>query len=458
VFNPDSNVTVDGVPNDATGLDDIGEGDGSGGGELPDPGEGMNVVSDETGVELAKNIPRPSEVSVARDVGDYPISDELLEEAHEAVGSALSRARNQELAREYAKRTLFIGDDADRSNNASLEANDTVGNRMALDNDGQGPTGMTVQHEMGHGMMQMYNLYGTNNEHAWNMNFFPEADLRSEEFSSLYMQDDPVRTDGNNPGIGVPDWEDDVIDSITGASFQGPTADLTGLEPGDLVKFTESPKPGNQDQTTRYEIVDRTEPDDPSELGATYTYVARDRNGYETEFPVKPDLIGDDAEVPGFGPSIENTNKAFSSKTAARNREKTDFTSRGEPDVETVQKMIEEASGLAPEEYQRKLAEESNRAFLRMHTAFREFGPVEARKFTIGSGYSSTNAGEVPSMLHEEMGLASVEDRESALERYKADMKKMATNQPRLLGTYLAGFEPTDIHRQAINELGDIEL
>jgi hypothetical protein len=28
VFNPDSNVTVDGVPNDATGLDDIGDGDG----------------------------------------------------------------------------------------------------------------------------------------------------------------------------------------------------------------------------------------------------------------------------------------------------------------------------------------------------------------------------------------------------------------------------------------------
>jgi hypothetical protein len=32
VFNPDSNVTVDGVPNDATGLDDIGEGDG---GDVP---------------------------------------------------------------------------------------------------------------------------------------------------------------------------------------------------------------------------------------------------------------------------------------------------------------------------------------------------------------------------------------------------------------------------------------
>jgi hypothetical protein len=439
VFDPTNNVTVDGVPNDATSVDDIE--DGGGGVEYDE--DGFNKIGSETGVELAKNIPRVEDIDYDRVLSsgsttDETVPDETLDQAHEAIGAALSRARNPELAREYARRTAYISDQVDRANNAYTTLNSNDGNRMTLEAD---TADRTVHHEMGHGLLQMYNYKnGGNTSDAHNMNYFPQDDTTSERFANRYVGPNYYVDDDAEP-TGVSEWESDVREELSGPSFRGRRADLSSLQPGDLVEIEEVPRFSESD-ATQFEVVER---EGGRDLSDSVNYTLRDRYGWEIDIKTRGDGTSPTS------PDIVNTNKGYSSRRAARNRERTDFTAEAadSPQTERIQAARDDAAGLGTEDYIEQLASEVNRAFLRMHLAERSQGREAAQSYTVLSAYSSTNAHEVVSSLNEVMNDETSDDAFA-----RSQMKKLATNQPRLLGTYLAGFEPSETMSEALEDIG----
>jgi hypothetical protein len=432
VFDPTSDVTVDGVPNDATSFDDIEDSDG--GVEYDE--DGFNKIGSETGVELAENIPRVEDTyadpQFLTQEYDDSIPDDTLEQAHEAIGEVLSRTRNPELAREYVKRTAYISDQVDRAQNGYATINGNDANRMTLSAD---TSDRTVHHEMGHGLLQMYNFGGIDSSDAVDMNYFPQYNTDTGEFGERFFGD-------NDDPIGVDEWESDVRAKLAGPSFRGRTADLSSLQPGDLVQLEEVPRFQTDSDATEFEVVEREE---RSGISETVEYTLRDRHGWEIDVKTR------DGDTSPTSPDITNTNKGYSSRRAARNREETEFTAEApdSPRNEEIQTAREDAANLDTEEYIERLASESNRAFLRMHLVERNQGREAAQTYTVSSQYSSTNAHEVISSLNEVMS-----DKTSTEATRKGEAKKLAYNQPRLLGTYLAGFEPSEEMSEALEDIG----
>lgn len=419
----DDSLTIDGVPFSIDTKDELTEfiSEEKRDERTPD----LNDVAGKSGSELAEVIPDSSQNSelVTEDNG-APITDELYNTAQETIGEALSKARDNDVAKEYARRFGYIGDDSpeNRAYNGPIEAGDMT--RMVLVSDDRD----TINHEMGHGVAQTFGYSQADTSYAWDMEYFPDVDPDSEEFPSLFVS----KPDGDPPGFE--EWRDEARADAAGPTFQGRIADVDELEPGDLIKTTEPLNPLSD--ATKFEIIER----DDEGLGPV-EYTVRDRSGKEDSIRVRNgELFGGFAE-------IENTNKGFSDAETARQRGVTQFVDT--PDTGAIQNARAEAVNKDAEGKIEQLVSEANRAFFKMHVADKEVGRETAREYTVGSEYSSTNAHEVLSKLHETMQSQNPP-------KTSAEARKLSRHHPRLVGTYLSLFEPSEEMAQDLQDKAGI--
>lgn len=224
VLNPDSSVTVDGVPNDATSLDDIGdegdEGDEGGEGNEGDEGdEGDSPESTDTPDEPDE--PDASDTSddggddgpsqntstvdgfdpealtsgltdyedrrtdygfdfINSDIGG-PVTGGAEERATENLQAMLDNARDEEVASKMANNIGYIADEVDRAFAAPTfegsgviqDIGDDDASVVALSEEGNVGT---INHEFGHVLGHTFGFDGQDSEAAHKGNYFPDID------------------------------------------------------------------------------------------------------------------------------------------------------------------------------------------------------------------------------------------------------------------------------------------
>jgi len=414
-----SDITIDGVPDDVESVSDIREEEAR---RRQERTGGFNEVTDETGVELAEQIPTSDErQEIVTEDNGAPISDELAERVYQTVGNVLSRANDQELAREYARRTGYIGNETGgRSYNGPVSLQPGGGQAMRMGSNSRA----TMRHEMGHGIAQSYGFNKQDTSYAWDREYWPGVDPDTSEFEDLLVGRDNVGA------VGIDEWEDDVEAEVVGPTFRGPQADMESLSPGDLVKFENSPSVFSDSKV--WEITGVEE----GRTGGV-DYEIRDPTAYTESFKVR----GGEA----FGDDVENTLKDYSDADAAAAGDPTDFTAGGFDEVESTREQVAE---LGAEEKVRQYVSQSNRAFYKMHQANAKLGEKAREQMTIKSAYSSTNAHETISEMNEVMQTGQFHVAKQAAE-------KLSTHHPQLLGTYMAMFDPSPTMQEAIAEVRD---
>jgi hypothetical protein len=196
VFDPTSNVTVDGVPNDATSFDEIPEsdegdsGDGSGDTGNDDGADGGSASTEMTSVvddfdpeSLVSSVggydDRDDYQYVNSDIG--PIDDETNERARSELQAMLSNARDEEVATEMAERMGYIADEVDRAFAAPTEEGggaftDPLADDASVVAFEAGQRASTVNHEFGHALAYAFGFDGTEREASHDMDYFPEMD------------------------------------------------------------------------------------------------------------------------------------------------------------------------------------------------------------------------------------------------------------------------------------------
>jgi hypothetical protein len=412
-----SDISIDGVPDDVSSMNDIRTEETK---RRQERTGGFNEVSDETGVELAKQIPTSDErQEIVTEDNGAPITDELADDIYKAVGGVLSRTNDQELAREYARRTGYIGDKSQKkaSYNGPVSLQPGDGQRMVMAGDDK----ETIRHEMGHGIAQSFGFNKQDTSHAWDRNYWPEDGSDPDELQSLLVGRDNV------DAVGFNEWQAEVDEEILGPSFRGPQADLENMAAGDLLKFEDSPSIFTDSEV--WEITGVSEG-----VSGGVDYEIRDKTGFTDTVKIR----GGEA----FGDEVENTLKGFSDPGRAEAGEDTEFTGRP---VEQIEEAQERVSELSAEEKVREYVSQANRAFYKMHQASDKVGKRAREQHTIKDAYSSTNAHEAISQMNEVMQ-TDIDHvaREAA--------QKLSSHHPQLLGTYMAMFDPSPTMRDKLNE------
>jgi hypothetical protein len=412
-----SDISIDGVPDDVSSISELRSEETR---RRQERMGGFNEVSDETGEQLARKIPRSDErQDIVTEDNGAPISDELADSVYETVGEVLSRANDQELAREYARRTGYIGNETGgRSYNGPVNLQPGDGQALRMGSSSEA----TMRHEMGHGIAQSYGFNDQDTSFAWDEEYWPDIDPDSDEFQSLLVGRDNVEA------VGFDEWSDDVDTEINGPTFRGPQADLENLSAGDLMKFEESPS-----IFTDSKVWEVTGVDDDATGGVDYE--VRDGTGYTDTIRIR----GGEA----FGDDVENTLKDFSDPESARAGEDTEFT--GKP-LESISEAEARVRELGAEEKVREYVSQANRAFYKMHKAEKELGDRAKEQMTIKSGYSSTNAHESISEMNEIMQTEQEHLAEEAAQ-------KLTTHHPEFVGTYKAMFDPSPTMQEALDEV-----
>jgi len=412
-----SDISIDGVPDDINTLSEL---RGEETRRRQERTGGYNEVSDETGVELAKQIPTSAErQEIVTEDNGAPITDELAETIHETTGEVLARANDESLAREYVRRTGYIGDESQRkaSYNGPVSLQPGMGQRMVMAGDDK----ETIRHEMGHGIAQSFGFNDQDTSFAWDREYWPKEGSDPDELKSLLVGRDNV------DAVGFDEWQDDVDGEILGPSFRGPQADLENMGPGDLLKFEDSPS-----IFTDSEVWEITGVSEGASRGVDYEI--RDKTGFTDTVKIR----GGEA----FGDDVENTLKGFSDPERAEAGEDTEFTGRP---IEQIEQAQERVSELNAEEKVREYVSQANRAFYKMHQASDRLGQRAREQHTIKDAYSSTNAHETISQMNEVMQ-TDIDHvaREAA--------QKLSSHHPQLLGTYMAMFDPSPTMRDKLNE------
>jgi hypothetical protein len=419
----------------------------------PDEG-GLNDVPDTADGEALANAIRRHDDWMRGQIKDIssPIDDEKLAEAREVLAPVLDRAKDTEVAKQYAQRTV-IGDKANRAHNGGRRTpRDQTMNEMTLDTSVTGAK-RTVRHEMGHGLVQLRDFGSGNNQHAQDMNYWPdEIDPTDEESFQEYLMAREGDRLSTTYGHGWGDWADDVEDEFATDEFDTGVPQTVGgdVTAGDVVRFTEPPDP--RLDSTEWEVYHVGE----GNFGRREVYM-RDNQGHTISHEIRSaddagvtDGDGQAGEFSYLGAAevqavaedysdIEDPGSEYVQPDESR------FTSGGD-DVPTVDEFRDELDAETWEDKIDNFASESNRAFYKMWLN-KEHRDIEQG---INSGYSSTTADEVPSEMHEVFQGPGDVKAETAAE--------VAETYPRLTAAYLELFEPSDDVRKELENVDGVTV
>jgi hypothetical protein len=202
VLDPDSPVTVDGVPEGATSLDEIpddpdeadpdpadggGDGDGDSG-----PSQVTSTVEGFDPADIASGLfnfnERYSDYNyTSLDIG--PAGDTTESRSRDALEAMLGNARDEEVASMVGERIGYIADQVKRAFAAATFKG--MGIQQPGDEDaaviafGESEDVSTIQHEYGHAVAHTFGYGGVETEASHDMNYFPDMDnnLARIEFS-----------------------------------------------------------------------------------------------------------------------------------------------------------------------------------------------------------------------------------------------------------------------------------
>jgi hypothetical protein len=448
VFDPGTSVTVDGVPNDATGLDDIDDDNNNGNVEIGateiewsnDRAERANEIEtalreevqfgDVEGENPQKPVPLPD--------GEESRQD-WLDTTPKNVAEALARSKDPEVAVQTIDALSALGNDGAGSHgSANWLSGSENSNRMKLTSLSES----TGAHETGHAMHKSFGGTGNKGTSAIDYNRqIPNYDWDNPEDALMtYTLDDPERSISNsdleNFSFGVSEWRDrvdsEVGPELTGRNFTEPPEDWfrDELEEGKMVRFADYPtQQFDEDGPTawRVEAIDDDVVTLESPKGETFeAEVNESRFGPDTLDAVNI------TETNGLTPDVVGKRESTPDSWGLDN-----------PDPDEIIGELDR-----PDDVQGRMDEihkEANAAWYKQHKLNNVYGEDTAGESHIISAYSSTTAHEVLAQMHEVMSNDKIESRKEAAAH------SLVKYHPRLLERYRQQFEITGDMREKIN-------
>jgi len=200
VFDPDSSVTVDGVPNDATSFDDIGDGtDTPESSDTPDTPDTPNDNGGDGPSQKTTTVDGFDPEALTSGLTDYedrrtdygyaftssdiggPVTGVAEQRAEGNLQAMLNNARDEEVATQMANGLGYVADEVDRAFAAPTFEGSGVVQQIGDDDASvvalsQGEDVDTVNHEFGHVLGHTFGYDGHNTDASHDMNYFPDMD------------------------------------------------------------------------------------------------------------------------------------------------------------------------------------------------------------------------------------------------------------------------------------------
>lgn len=448
ILDPESGVTIDGVPNDATSIEEIPDDpdeanpdietteiewvddiDGRTS-ELEDALRKTVQFGEQEGVDTSKPVPLPD---------DEEQREEWLERVPPNVANALARSKDPEVAVQTIENFERLGNDGEGShgsNNWSSGGSDS--HRMKL----TATYEAVAAHETGHAMHKTYGATGNVGTSAIDYNGeIPDYDWDNpEDTIQTYTLNDPNRSisksDMENLAFGSNEWrgrvDSEVGEELTDRNFTTPGDNWMreGLSEGSMVQFAEYPtQKFDEDGPTKWTVVERD--------GVDVTLEGPQGETFEAE--VNPRQFGPDTldsadihETNGFVPDVIGKRENTPENWGLTN-----------PNPDEIIGELDRPDSV--EGRMHEINKEANSAWYKQHRINNVYGEGTAEESHIKTAYSSTTAHEVLAQTHEVMsGDVSNTEAEQAAH-------SLVNHHPRLLERYRQQFEITGVMKEKIN-------
>lgn len=389
---------------------------------------------------------------------DIPISDEMGEEVKRGMAGGLVRAKDQELAERTVATLGQVGDETTRSSETGKHLGDGAERQvvtMGTVNDA------TAKHELMHAVANQYGLSGQNNKLAWEHEEWQftdtdkdtswDADPKSINHpATQYAVNHP---DGDNRSFGQDEWKPKVDSELSGndldsRNFTSISDDWwpQRLEEGTMLQFDPSEQGPlasfDNDGTHIWRVSNIRDPEPDEDTSPSTEKVARleDATGRSFEvdvrsrnsqgFRLKSRDFGESGILPGLAGKRESTPDGW----GVPQKDPDEYLGKFDESEPVDQKM-------------RDLGKRANEAWYRQAATKHFLDEGVAKGTVIGHDYSSTNAHETMTMMHEMM--QSRDKSATALER---TAESLLTHHPEFLDRYRTLF---DLHPDAAESLND---
>lgn len=341
--------------------------------------------------------------------GSLEISDEQFEQVKERIADHLARSKDRENAEKIIANLMYVGDQKSRASATPSTGPEWKPNRGGFQiEDMEGTDERTQIHELGHVAGYVNGFISGSNDKDGESHPITEFDFSdgddsvaqkygipalpgSDQYvSDESRKDQPMHMDGD-------DWKDDVRENIPTAldgrnfsSIKNRDNDdvREDLSSGGMIRFEDA---AAYDEPQNFQIVDVDGPEDYSDQRIT----VEDRDGNRQTGVIrtsggKLQLSWDrDSDYIAYN-DIQGIRKS----TPDGWRDNT-------PEADEVLGSADVDEPL--EDKWNRLADRVNRSWWRQAVAGDQLDPDEAAKYTIDSGYSSKQAHETMSRIHEVM-------------------------------------------------------
>lgn len=381
------------------------------------------------------------------DDGDIP--DDTFELAKEQISEHLSRAKDKEHAETVAARLTSIGDDIARAH--AVKQFTAWGTPTAYYSVSDRGKERVNHHELGHAIGDAYGVAGGSNDMDGQTFPMPDFAWLGDDVANKYGLKPPQGSDQFEDGISphsqdaynLDQWKDEVDEQV-GNGMDG--RNFTGVDSVEETTEAEmlylSSEPGLNEPRT-FSIVEH-DPDDFTDDSSRSGHKVRleDRQGNQHNAVIR-DRFGevnvqweDTSEYSrGTSDEVQGTRKTMQNQWREDPPDPDEHLSDDLPDGSTEDRF-------------RNLADTVNKSWYRQAAAAREQSLDRAARYSIKDGYSTKQAHETMSRIHEVMRSDGI-DRSTRAEAAKTLVKY----HPDLLQAYRGVYDPPDRMKSMLNQV-----
>lgn len=383
---------------------------------------------------------------------DGPIDDDTFENAKDKTAQHLARANDKEHAENVIARLTSVGDDISRAHaviGQSLFEADTAYYSISEDESTD-----TIVHELGHAVGDVYGFRGGSNDMDGETYPMPDFKWQSDDVLNKYAIKTPPDSDDFTEGESVSDqtafmlddWTDEVeeqvgegLDGRNFSSVDDPN-DLPNDE-GSMIYLSEEP---SRNEPRAWRVVDAEHTG--TRFGVEeYDVTLEDRDGRQVSGTYKESFDEPAVRWDDDSPFIATTEVQGKRKSTPDNW-------RGEkPDPDD---HLGTQSFDNPEDAMENLADKVNKSWYRQAVATREHGATRSvqDEYALKSGYSTKQAHETMSRIHELMRADDISNTEMA-----EAARTLVTTHPDLLEAYRNVYDIPVNMKVALNTVLELE-